>query len=106
MYNLPENSLLYADSNRGVYIPQHFAESVVRDAVRGVSERDWRTLEAGPDEEWYWETWNRVEQNAILTEPGTGIEFYLYQDGDLWLIPVDAEWPDPEFAEPKDVFIP
>lgn len=106
MYNLPDNAILYADSSRGVYIPQHFAESIVRDAVRGVADSEWRCLEAGPYEEWYWETWNRIEQTAVITEPNTGQEYQLYQDGDLWLIPVDAVWPDAEFAEPEDVFIP
>jgi len=105
MYNLPDDSILFADSARGVYIPQHFAEAIDRDAVRGVGPRDWATLEAGPYEEWYWETWNRIEQNAIITDDN-GIEYRLYQDGDLWLIPVGAVWPDAEFAQPEDIFIP
>jgi hypothetical protein len=113
--NLPENSVLYADSNRGIYIPQHFAESIKRDCVTGLSEADWRCLEAGPPGsifadgegcEWYWETWDRVLNNAVITEPDTGNKYALYQDGDLWLIPVDAEWPDQDWPDPDDIFIP
>lgn len=86
MYDIPQNAELFADSNRGVYIPQHFAESVVRELVSGVSDNEWKTLEAGPDHEFYWDTWNDVEQNAVLKDKD-GKTWKLYQDGDLWLIP-------------------
>lgn len=71
---------LYADSNRGVYIPQYFAESANRDFFTGISDSDWTDLAKGPDFEWYWETWDRVLDNAITV---TGE--VLHQDGDLWL---------------------
>jgi len=76
---------LYADGNRGIYIPQHFAESVHRGYVTGVSDEDWKTLEEGPDAEWYWDAWNNVLSNAKITAPD-GREGYLWQDGDLWVI--------------------
>jgi hypothetical protein len=76
---------LYADGNRGIYIPQHFAESVHREYVTGVSDEDWKTLEEGPDAEWYWDAWNNVLSNAKITAPD-GREGYLWQDGDLWVI--------------------
>ena len=85
-----KNAELYADSNRGVYIPQFFAESVKRDCVTGVSEEDFATLLSGPDAEFYWETWERVTNNATLTDPTNGKIFYLYQDGDLWMVPKEA----------------
>jgi hypothetical protein len=81
------NAELYADSNRGVYIPQHFAESINRACVTGVSEEDYNILLAGPEHEFYWETWGRVTDNAVITNPNTGKECYLYQDGDLWVVP-------------------
>lgn len=89
---LPEEAELFADSARGIYIPQHFAEAVKRDLVTGVTEDDWRILEAGPEHELYWEAWNDVEQRAVVHAPG-GIDYYLYQDMDLWLVP---EKPDPK----------
>lgn len=89
---LPEESILFADSARGVYIPQHFAESIQRDLVTGVTEDDWRILEAGPEDELYWEAWNDVEQSAVVHAP-EGVDYYLYQDDDLWLVP---ERPDPK----------
>lgn len=78
---------LYAADSRGVYIPQYFAESVKRDCVSGVRDEDWKTLEAGPhDNEWYWDAWSSVLDGAKLTDPVTGKEGFLWQDGDLWVI--------------------
>lgn len=90
MFDLPNDAILYADSARGVYIPQYFAESVVRESVSGVSDEDWTILESGPDHEWHWETWESVLNNARVTRASDGQVFVLYQDGDLWLVPV--EW--------------
>ncbi len=83
---------LYADGNRGVYIPQYFAESVNREMVTGVTDEDWKTLEDGPDpeNEWYWESWNTVTSNAVITHTD-GTKCFLWQDGDLWVVPEDYE---------------
>lgn len=88
MFDLPESAILFSDSARGIYIPQHFAESIRRECVTGMTQEEWDTLESGPDAEWYWDVWNDVEQNAIVTD-SNGIQFRLYQDGDLWLVPAD-----------------
>lgn len=102
MYELPNGSILYANSARGVYIPQFFAESVNRDCVSGISIEALDLLLIDPNKEpendieadqleWYWDNWAYVLDNAVLTDPKTGIEYYLWQDGDLWLVPVGAE---------------
>lgn len=87
---LPRGSKLYLDGNRGVYIPQNFCEMTDLQCVEGVTQEDWDTCLLGPDEEWYWEAWMNIEDNAVLTEPDTRQVFTLYQDGDLWLIPATA----------------
>jgi hypothetical protein len=79
---------LFADGNRGIYIPQYFAESVRRERVRNVEPEEWEILEAGPDHELYSDVWNDVEQNAVLDHPTLG-ECVLVQDQDLWIVPVD-----------------
>ena len=76
---------LYAADNRGIYIPQYFAESVHREYVEGVSEDDWETLEAGPDHEHYWSVWSDVLDSAKIKSPN-GDEGFLWQDGNLWII--------------------
>ena len=95
MNDLPESAELFLDGARGIYLPQNFAEIVKRERVEGVSEEQWAILEAGPEHEWYWEAWDEVLNSAIVTSPPTNERFALYQDGDLWLIPEDAEGPDP-----------
>lgn len=100
MFDPPKDSILFAEDNRGIYIPQHFAESIDRATVSGVSQDDWDCLEAGPPDsvfaehdgcEHYWDVWDYVEQNATVTRPSDGMKFHLYQDGDLWLVPTKDE---------------
>jgi len=87
--DIPERQL-YADSALGVYIPQHFAESVDRDCVSGIDLSDLDQLAQGPDScESYWDIWNDVEADCVLTD-SDGQQWRLWQDGDLWLVPVDA----------------
>jgi hypothetical protein len=96
--------LLWLDSNRGVYIPQHFVESFKDfDAhVSDVSAEDKATLLSGPDSESYWDAWADVCDNATVTDEN-GIKYRIHHDGDLWLIPEGMEyneetdtfdWPD------------
>jgi hypothetical protein len=88
--NNPDQIELYADSNRGVYIPQFFAQTVRRDLLTGVNADELAVLEAGPDHEDYWDTWNDVLNNAQLAHPLWG-ECYLYQNGDLWVMPFASD---------------
>ncbi len=52
---------------------------------------DWSILDAGPDHEWYWESWTEVCDNAIVTDD-KGIKYRIWQDGDCWLVPEGMEW--------------
>ena len=85
-----ENAILYASDRRGIYIPQYFAESIKRECVSGIFGDDWKTLLGGPaiDNDWYWDAWNDTLNTATVTDPETGVEYGLYQDGDLWLVPL------------------
>jgi len=88
MFELPHNAELYASDNRGIYIPQYFAESIQRECLGGVSNEDMQILLDGPEAEYYWDAWDTVLDNAILTDKN-GKRWSLYQDGDLWLVPED-----------------
>ena len=81
-----ENAELFLDSNRGVYIPRDFAESVRHELVENVTAEQWDVLQAGPEHEWYWDCWNNVLNNAEIDDGNR--KFTLYQDGDLWIIPI------------------
>lgn len=90
---------VYADSARGIYIPQHFAESVNRETLSGVSDEDLEILENGPEAESYWDTWESVLDNAQLKD-SSGVIWTLWQDSDLFLI-----HPDHLFDEQRDDLI-
>jgi hypothetical protein len=94
MTDKPE-PLLWLDDHRGIYIPRDFASSFLNRSkhVEGVNADDWKILETGPDHEYYWDVWIEVSDNAIVTDEN-GVKYRLYQDGDLWLIPVGMEWND------------
>ena len=56
-----------------------------------MSDEDWAIVEAGPDHEYYWDTWDTVLANAQVTDEN-GVQYTLDQDGDLRLVPVGMEW--------------
>jgi hypothetical protein len=107
MTNIPEPHL-FADSARGIYIPYHFATAIDQSCVTGLEPDDWTILEAGPDHDLYWDVWTGVCDSAVVTGRD-GINYTLWQDGDLWLIPEGMEWSEednwfvwPEEEEPLD----
>jgi hypothetical protein len=87
--------LLWLNDARGIYLPRDFAMSFADRAkhVANVSDEDWAILDAGPDHEHYWEAWEAVVDGAEVTDD-KGQKFTLYQEGDLWLIPVGMTWDD------------
>lgn len=97
--------LLWLNDSRGIYIPRDFAASFVdRDKhVSGVSAENWAILDAGPDHEWYWDAWTEVCDDARIAGDD-GVEYFVYQDGDCWLVPKGMEWDDRNdfWAWPQD----
>ena len=77
----------FADSARGLYIPQYFAESIDRDAITGVNMEDLDCLLGGPEQDSYWDVWADVLDNAVIKDTH-GQEWTLHEDGDLWLVPL------------------
>jgi hypothetical protein len=91
---MPAGSILLLSDARGVYIPRDFINEVRPECLSGVKEGDRMILEKGPDHEWYWEAWDAVLNDARVTDHSTGIVYTVHQDGDCWLVPVGAEWPE------------
>jgi len=58
-----KNAILYASDHLGIYIPQHFAESIKRKYVRGISPVQFAILRHGPEDEFYWNVWDEVMQS-------------------------------------------
>lgn len=67
-------------SAQGVYIPAHFA----LDFPEALNEKDRLELE-NPENEHYWDTWDRVLNNARIFDV-EGNEYYLHHNEDLYLI--------------------
>lgn len=85
-----ERELLF-DGLWGVYIPQRFAQEIDRSRVRGVSQSDYEILEAGPDHDDYWDVWDHVVREAVLTL-ADGTDVVLDEDGDVFYRARGAEY--------------
>jgi hypothetical protein len=86
-FEFPEGTQLLFDGASGIYIPQMFAEVMIRENVENVTAADWAILEKGPEDEQYWDTWEYVLDNAVIAPPTSELRYRLYQDGDLWMVP-------------------
>ena len=89
----PDPILLITDA-MGVYIPRNFATyfgDKRSEHVANIKDEDWKVLEAGPYHEWYWESWQTVCDDAVVTDT-KGNKYMVYQDGDCWLIPRGMEF--------------
>ena len=78
-----KQAVIYADSSRGIYIPQHFAETYNEESWIHIDQEAINILLIGLDDESYWDAWQDILDNAETTCGG-----YLHQDGDLWIV-----WP-------------
>lgn len=80
--------ILLVNSACGIYVPKIFAAEINQQFLNGVSQDDLNEL-ADPENEYYWDTWERVLNNAKVVDNSTGQTYHLFQDGDLWLLDYD-----------------
>ena len=75
----------------------------VLEAWQGPSQESIDACKEGPDNEWYWDAWQGVLDNATWTKDG--YTWRLHQDGDLWAV-CDDLMDDEEFenfyGEPRE----
>lgn len=83
---------LIIDEARGIYIPQNFAKNFNLDEW-GINGEEAAPLFDGPDHEEYWDAWEDVLRNAEYTDD-KGHKWTLYQDGDLFCVREDYEFPE------------
>lgn len=100
MKKLNQTVILFCDSSSGCYIPQRFAAEIMPQYLTGISQDDLNEL-ADPENEWYWDTWEQVLNNARVVDHSTGQTYHLHHDGDLWLL----DW-DNMTREEKENFDP
>lgn len=81
--------MLLLGDHRGIYIPKDFAEGFDAEKWGLTSAEDKVNLEVlreGPENEYYWEAWDSILAEAKSTDPLTGYEYTLEQDGDLFAV--------------------
>lgn len=91
MASVPDGVLIMTDSHYGVYAPQVFLKSLAA-PITNVSQRDLDTVLLGPDaveNDLYWEAWTNIETNGVITN-NSGKKYMIYQDGDIFLLSVEA----------------
>ena len=81
--------ILLVDGHHGIYVPQVFAKRFDRSVLEDISHIDHETLLSGPDADEYWDAWAEVLALTFIRDK-QGNRYYLYQDSDLWAVPVDT----------------
>lgn len=89
-----QNINFLLDSARGVYIPRDFVTEAqfnvdVKHCQKWhINEDDALLLALGPELEGYWETWERVLNEAYIVVDGK--RYTLHHDGDLFAVAFDS----------------
>lgn len=73
---------ILCDSHHGQYIPQIMINLLVDSGWQGIEKEDLNELQ-DPENEWYWEVWDLVEDNAYFVDENEN-RWQLHQEGDLF----------------------
>jgi hypothetical protein len=87
-YDMEPTRELLLDSHHGIYIPQLFSEMTISEDV--VSEEQKNILKEGPDNEYYWDVWTEVLDNAEIVHDNK-VWRLEQEEGDLWAVEVLSE---------------
>lgn len=100
IFNPDTDCRLLISDIQGIYIPQLYCQQLTEDdAVEyGVQWSDVVCCQSGPEQDWYWESWQAILESAEIIEPATLMEdesvWRLHQNGDLWAIRADVDLPE------------
>lgn len=100
IFNPDTDCRLLISDNQGIYIPQLYCQQLTEDdaAEYGIEWSDVVCCQSGPEQEWYWESWQAILDSAEIIEPATLKEdesvWRLHQNGDLWLVRAYVELPE------------
>ena len=84
---------LLIDSHHGIYSGQILATQYGNHLQ--VSQEDKDILTAGPDHEYYIETWADMEGETMIDD--TGERYFIWtNEGDTWAVPDGWEWSEDE----------
>ena len=79
------------DGAHGIYVPQAFVKRF--ENWQGIDAEDLAILLEGPDNRYYWDSWDYVLATASYKDDD-GHTWTLYQDGDLFAVRDDHEFED------------
>ena len=83
-----EDPICIVDSHAGIYTPaefkHRFSERLAELVKEGVIEAEDVEEISTPDNEFYWESFELIEENFFVISEGK--RFFLFQDGDLFLM--------------------
>ena len=80
---------LLVDGHHGIYVPQCFVRNFDLSKWNGIDDDDIRECD-NPDNEFYWESWDNILQNAEYVDDN-GHRWGLWQNNDLWVYRTDIE---------------
>jgi hypothetical protein len=94
MSNKIADPVLVISDTWGIYIPQRYCSHIDEEIAEEmhIPFEDVQICQAGPDHEWYWESWDIICQNAEWISDG--VKWGLHQDGDLWEVPEGFSFED------------
>jgi len=73
------------DGQWGIYIPQTFCQRYhPEDWGFARHDQNWKSCLAGPDDPYYWESWDTILNNARTSWDGEAVS--LYQASDLFIV--------------------
>lgn len=87
--DIKDSAVLIADSHHGIYTPKLVVDGELSNTTwdwSGVDKEDIKSIQNGPDDDWYWDAWANVIDNVSITGLD-GTKYFLYQNDDLWAIP-------------------
>jgi len=88
---------LLVSDRHGIYIPQFFCQNYLNYIVnKDELEEQINDCLEGPDNEFYFESWDDITQQVKLKDDnGDPMTIgYLGESGDLWAIPEGYEYPE------------
>lgn len=89
--NLKNKSYCIVDSAHGQFIPQVFLETHNPNTWElNVNDEDLTSIQNGPEDEFYWESWEKLMNNAVCVIENE--KFTLFQDNDLFIINEDYDF--------------
>lgn len=83
---------LICDSHHGIYCPQLTIKDLIDDIVSQLPAEDVQTVLDGPDNEFYWESWENILNTSFIIDDGENKRYYLYQDEDVWMLEKGEEF--------------